>query len=600
MSTERTNLGFVFIMVVLMATLDAGLVLLKYIIDTNGISMYHIRTSAELYLISVLVYTVILVPAMALCHFISRGSSKTFRFLACTATVLLGYLVIYHKHIHVLRYYISSNIALIVYAAVFTLLMYLIWVSKKNHLWTRSFAAVLILSLLLLFIPSRSKVSGDNSTGSGANVILLIIDAMRFDRLGCYGYDKGLTPTIDKIAENSLIYNNAYVHWPTSGPSHSSMLTARPVYDHGALNGKQLGLEYLTMAEVLKEKGYATGGFVQNKLLSYKNNYNQGFDVFITDGMTEFANANRRVLVDHLLPVVVYYNLFELDRFTDEAISWMEENSDGNFFLFLQYFHPHIPYSPPREFMNNKDYSGVINGSLAQSRAIRNGEMDVTPEDIEYMVELYEGEIRYADEQVRIICEYLERAGIFDNTILLITADHGENMYEHTRYFAHGNELYESTVHIPLIVSFPGGRLNTGRVERVIRDVDYLPLVLDLAEIQYEGLEGSPDLYINPDLEILGITCNADQVLLYTIFDSHKYIINARTMQDELYDLEQDRHELENLCFEYPELCGEYREIVITEIKENKMIGDYIAGSCIDEEHDEETEKLLRSLGYIQ
>jgi arylsulfatase A-like enzyme len=372
------------------------------------------------------------------------------------------------------------------------------------------------------------------------------------------------------------------------------------VYDHNALNGRQLGREYLTMAEILKEEGYATGGFVQNKLLNYKNNYDQGFDVFITDGMTEFANANRRVLVDFLLPVVVYNHLLERDRFTDEAISWMSENKGRKFFLFLQYFHPHIPYTPPSKYIDNSNYQGVIDGSLAQSRDIRNGELEVTREDIDYMVGLYEGEIRYADEQIRIIYEYLEKAGIFDNTILLITADHGENMFEHTRHFAHGNQLYESTVHIPLIVSFPHGGQKPGRVKNMIRDVDYLSLVLELAEIRHGSLNTRPDLYINPDLAILGITCNSDQVLLYAKFDTLKYIVNVRTMQDELYDLAEDRHELHNLCSEKPELCSEYREIVMTEIKENQMIGDYIASSCIDEKHDNETENLLRSLGYIQ
>gem|GEM_PF-5910492 len=606
MNGERTNVGFAFIMIVLIATLDAGLIMLKYVIDTDIISMSHIKISAELYLISVLIYAGIMTPILALCHFISRGSLKYFRTLAASVAVLLGYLLIYHKHNHVLRYYLSSNTALIISAFIFTLLVFIIWGSKRNRVWIRLFALMLLFSLILFIVPTRSNGSkgsngaNDSRTNTGPNVILLIVDAMRFDRLGCYHNDKGLTPTIDEIADNSLVYDNAYVHWPTSGTSHSSMLTARPVYDHGALNGMKLGREYLTMAEILKEKGYATGGFVQNKLLSYKNNYDQGFDVFITDGVPKFAGANLRVLVNHLLPVVVYYHLCERDRFTDEAMSWMKEKHGGKFFLFLQYFHPHIPYTPPEEYIVNKNYRGVIEGSLAQSRAIRNGEMQVNPEDMEYMVELYEGEIKYADEQIRLIKEYLEQAGLFDNTILLITADHGENLYEHERYFAHGNELYESTVHIPLVVSYPAGRLEPGRVKSVIRDVDFLPLVLELAEIHYDGLEHRPDLYRNPDLEILGITCNADQVLMYTIFGNHKYIVNVRTMQDELYDLDTDRHELVNLCADNPEICQEYRELVLTEIKENKMISDYIAESCIDEEHDKETEDLLRSLGYIQ
>jgi arylsulfatase A-like enzyme len=288
------------------------------------------------------------------------------------------------------------------------------------------------------------------------------------------------------------------------------------------------------------------------------------------------------------------------ERFTDEAISWMKENRDKKFFLFMNYLHPHIPYTPPKRLIRNNNYKGVIDGSMEQSRAIRNGKLVVSKEDTDYMESLYEAEISYSDEQIKKLYEYLDNSQALDNTIFLITSDHGENLFEHSKFYAHGNELYESTVHIPLVVSHPESRNSPGRVQEIIKDIDLMPLILRLAGIEYDGYNDGSSLYVNEEIEILGVTCNAEQVLMYSKFDNLKYIINIKTMYEELYDLEVDRHELHNLCDDDPVLCRSFQEIILKEIKENDLIHSFVSSSCVEGTHDKETQELLRAMGYIQ
>ena len=598
---ERTiQTGKMFLLLNLVAAYDAGLILYKYFVDSEFLTRTTVQIASGTYLVSLILYLLILSVIFFAGYLVMQGSTKLYSIFIYLVTGVFGFGVIVHKHRYLLRNTVSSDNDLYLYMIIFVVLVALIWKIKHVRMWTVAVVGLNLLIAVTLLIPRETIDGNHNSRREGPNIIMIIVDTMRFDRLGCYGNTDGLTPAIDEIAKKAQVYENAYVHWPASGPSHSSMLTGKTVYDHAAKNGCELGLKYTTLAEVLKKHDYKTGGFVQNRLLNFKNHYDQGFDVFVTDEITKFKNVPRKVLIDHLLPVVVLYHLQERDRFTDEAINWLRENDGEKLFLFLQFFHPHIPYTPPRRLIRNDNYHGVIDGSLEQSRLIRNGDLIVTDDDIDYMIDLYEAEIRYSDEQIRKVYEYMKEAKMIDNSILLITADHGENLFEHTKFFAHGNELYESTVHIPLVISYPEGGIVKGRIHETFRDIDFMPYLLTLSGIDYDELDISSSPYINDSLEILGITCNAEQVLIYTKLGNMKYILNVRTMNEELYDLIGDRNELNNLCESDPGLCENYRELVMTEMKENSLIGNFIDSSCIEESHDKETEDLLRTLGYIQ
>jgi phosphoglycerol transferase MdoB-like AlkP superfamily enzyme len=595
---KSTLLKKIFMSTVILSCLDSGIVASKYIMDSGGEGSPSARVLVETYLASCVIYLPVILVIVGVCVLVFRKSGKqrtAALFLMLTLAACAVILMQYRKFV---RNALGSSLPMVFLAVVCAGILILVLRQKRTKLAAESILAIHMAFAAFLLIPS-SRGHQESPKTESPNVVFILIDAMRYDRLGCYGNEAGLTPCIDRIAGEALVYENVYVHWPTSGPSHSAMLTGKPVYDHRALNGKKLGVEYVTLAEVLRQNGYRTAGFVQNKLLSCANHYDQGFDVFIVDEIADLKNATSRVLIDHLLPVQLYYRFAGRDRFTGEAIRWMEKNRDRNMFLFMQYFHPHIPYTPPKRYIRQKDYDGVITGSLEQSRAIRNGEMQVSREDIDYMVELYNAEVRYADEQVGKLYDFLKDHGMLENTMLIVTSDHGENLYEHKKFFAHGNELYESTVHIPLIIKYPEGKEVRGRSDVLLRDIDFMPHILHTCGIDTSGSRMGNSFYVNAGIGILGITCNSEQTLLYTKRENWKYILNFKTMEEELFDLDRDPHETENLREALPRICLSLQNTILKEVRENKAISDFISNGCGNDEHDKDTDKMLRSLGYI-
>lgn len=598
MEEKYTLLWKIFMSTVVLACLDSGIVISKYLMNTGGEASPSARILVSTYLASCLVYLAVTLAIFGACLLVFRKSrlllgSALFLMLAATAIA-----VILFQSRKILGSTLGSGTPMILLAVAAPALLVFVLRQRRTRLATESVFALHMAFAAVLFVwPSPAHEAPDGNPSP--NVVFILIDAMRYDRLGCYGSEEGLTPSIDRIAPEACVYENAYVHWPTSGPSHSSMFTGRPVYDHRAMNGHELGTGYTTLAEVLKANGYLTAAFVQNKLLSIGNHYDQGFDLFVVDEIEELKNATPKVLFDRLLPVHALYRLAGRDRFTKEAIRWMEQNRDEKIFLFMQYFHPHIPYTPPGRFIPNKDYDGIITGSLEQSRAIRSGKLNVSREDIDYMVELYNAEVSFADEQVGLLYDFLEEHGMLENTMFIITSDHGENLYEHEKFFAHGNELYESTVHIPLVIRYPEGRGISGRSARLMRDIDLMPHILSTCGIDTSGLGLADDFYVTDGIDMLGISCNREQTLLYTKRENWKYILELKSMDEQLYDLALDPHELHNLAAREPELCASFRESFLAEVGENTMIANFIAESCGVEERDEETRALLKSLGYI-
>ena len=570
MNRWKIDIRKVLLLLDLIAATDAGLIVWKYLADDHPPDLFSIQSSIATYLFSLLIYLPIGTLAYLALSAVSRRVGRLMDLLSIPAACLLGWGLIYQKTARLLFVFPSLLPWGALAGILFLLLALAILRSRRIHPWFLSAVLVHALFVLFLLFPAHRRISTDPDPGRGPNAVLIIVDTMRYDRLGCSGYERGLTPNIDRLAARARVYENAHVHWPASAPSHGAILTSLPVWEHKTLNGMPLNPDLLTRAEVLKDHGYVTGGFVQNPMLSHRNHFDQGFDLYINEGETSLRGATPRVLRDYLLPFFLYYRLLGRDRYTGEAIDWLERNRPAKTFLFLQYFFPHIPYHPPRRFMPKDGYHGPITGSLEQSREIRSGNLKVSPEDTEHMTRLYEAEIRYADEQIGRLLSSMQEAGLAENTIFVITADHGENLYEHRRFFAHGNELYESTVHVPLIVSLPGEAKRRARHPELIRETDIMPLILTAAGISEPGItEERPPFYRDDDLGILGITCNPEQTLLYSLFDSWKYILDYRTRKEELYDLRTDSGEVRNLSEQEPSLCSTFRKIILQEVDQN-------------------------------
>lgn len=272
------------------------------------------------------------------------------------------------------------------------------------------------------------------------NVVLITIDTLRADRLGAYGHKAARTPHLDRLAAEGLLFKRAYSQAPLTLPSHASILTGLYPPQHGArLNGSysfRRGVP--TLATLLGEEGYATGAFVSAYVLHSSFGLAEGFDVY--EDRTGDAKLD--------IP----------ERSAGEtvglALEWLGEQRSGPFFLWVHVFDPHYPYLPPDPFRR------------------------------EFAADPYDGEIAYVDSEVGRLVGHLEERGILDQTMLIVTADHGESLGEHNEQ-THGMLIYDATIQVPLIIrpavagdddpaARPGGRV----IADVVETIDILPTVV--------------------------------------------------------------------------------------------------------------------------
>jgi arylsulfatase A-like enzyme len=357
---------------------------------------------------------------------------------------------------------------------------------------------VLFLALIT-FINWRVEISASKGLSSEAlakdgkpNVLLVVIDTTRKDRLGCYGYGRGTTPNIDKVSADSVIFDGALSLVPMTTPSHATLMTGFYPSSHLVYrNAYSVDNKFTMLAEVLKHNGYVTAGFVSSKLVGAKAGFGQGFDVF-SDIKEEGEKLYRTG-----------------DITTGEAIGWLNGNSDKSFFMFLHLYDPHLPYEPPEEFGKKFDpeYMAYLKEETAtgeleeeygtdmkgqgsrvkgQGKGKRKGGLTfsggISEKKVKAMRNAYDGEIAFDDDCVGKVINKLKEKGIYDNTVIIVTSDHGEILYEKANYFGHHKYLYNGSVNIPLIMKFPG--ISPKRVVSGITGADIMPTLL-----AYLGIE---------------------------------------------------------------------------------------------------------------
>jgi choline-sulfatase len=283
------------------------------------------------------------------------------------------------------------------------------------------------------------------------NVVLVTIDTLRADHLGCYGYKPAVTPTLDGLASRGVRFETAVAHAPLTAPSHASILTGHTPLGHGVRDNGAYVLPdgVRTVAEEFQKAGYRTAGFVSGFPLKRRFGFDRGFDTY-DDQLPRGKDARRTAYVERTA-----------DRTTDAALRWLETPSPAGaprkpFFLWVHYFDPHAPYEAPAEAM-----AGVASP--------------------------YDGEIAFVDAQLGRLLRRLDEMKDAP-TLLLVTADHGESLGEHGED-THGIFLYDSTLRVPLVLAGPG--VPAGGVARTVaRGVDVAPTLLDYAGLAAKGLEG--------------------------------------------------------------------------------------------------------------
>jgi arylsulfatase A-like enzyme/Tfp pilus assembly protein PilF len=394
------------------------------------------------------------------------------------------------------------------------------------------------------------------------NVVLITIDTLRPDRLGCYGSKNSATPVIDSLAHDGIVFEHAFSQVPLTFPSHVAFLTGTYPSRNGVqdFTSPPLGPEFRTLAQSLSSNGYATGAVISSFVLDRSWGVSRGFD-FYDDSFagTSFFEKD---------PALVERPAKES---VDHALGWLARTRRRPFFLWLHLYDPHSPYQPPEPFRTQ--YGG----------------------------RLYDGEVAYADHELGRLMAWLKSRGIYAGTLIVLLSDHGESLGEHGER-EHGFFIYRSTIHVPLIVKPPvGSRLRPGRRSEPVETIAVPPTILQIAgfhdaiqkQFQAEGLftkrpdEESAEAYSETFYPFSSFGWNP----LRGLASGRYHYIEAP--HAELYDLQSDPEEKNNLASQQPALVAVFKEklqIMLVHNTQNAATNSGLSPEAIEK---------LRALGYV-
>ncbi|MBM3284516.1 MAG: tetratricopeptide repeat protein [Candidatus Aminicenantes bacterium] len=430
------------------------------------------------------------------------------------------------------------------------------------------FLAGLIVSIFIFVAPAvfvQGRQSIERLRGErDFNIILITVDTLRADRLGCYGFPRVETPAIDSFAARGVKFENCIAPTPLTLPSHTSLLTGTLPLFHGIRDngGFVVPPELKTMAEVFKEQGYATAAFVGAYVLDSKWGLDQGFDYYFDRfDLSKFEKISLATVQRPANEVI------------EEALKWLDGNKKKKFFAWIHLYDPHTPYEPPSPF------------------------------DARYPNHPYLGEIAFTDSELARLWKYLEEEGLTDNLFLIFASDHGESLGEHEEA-THGFFVYKAAIHVPLIFVTPFERFQGLSVPQVVSLIDVMPTMLEMA-----GFPSPPEVQGKSLLPRFFRPAKDDDTYAYaeTFYPRfHFGWSELKSFQDrrfkliispdpELYDLELDPDEMKNLVPIEPKLLASLEKRAtrfIAAASQNAYELDF-------RKIDEETREKLAALGYV-
>lgn len=419
----------------------------------------------------------------------------------------------------------------------------------------------LVAALILLAIAGC-----DRRPESPRHVVLVTIDTLRADRLGCYGSTDVSTPNLDRMAREGAMAIRATAHVPLTRPSHTSLFTGMLPTRHGIRDNISPARvpEVPTLATVAKAAGFRTAAFISSIVLAGGGGLERGFDLY-SDDLAKDASAED----------VPFMN--ELQRPGDEtvaeAIGWIESNRDSRLFAWIHLYDPHEPYEPPE------------------------------PYRARYADRPYDGEVAWSDELVGRLDEALGRLGLREDTLLVVTSDHGEGLGEH-RETLHGFFIYETTLAVPLLMRGPGVVPGT-RIESLVQTVDLLPTLVEMiglelpADGEASGVSVASALRGEPYRHEPVAYAESLVPLLHFGWSDLRSIRRGKwkyiqAPRPELYDLEADPMEIRNLADSQPELSKGMRGALGEELDRERAVGASETSSLPQDLLDK-----LGALGYV-
>ncbi|MGA1869110.1 MAG: sulfatase [bacterium] len=441
--------------------------------------------------------------------------------------------------------------------------------------------ALLLGGGLFYFLKSHKKSS----------IIIILIDALRKDHLSCYGYGRNTSPNIDKFASEAIKFDNCVSTCSWTSPSVASLFTSLYVSSHGLMTHSNkdtdiLPLELVTLAELLKENGYATAAFVANRWIREEFNYNQGFDLFKQVG-TSFRPSAATV--------------------REKAIAWLHSKPNKPFFLYLHFMDVHGPYLPPYPYNTLFTSETQRELSLEEYEKLRYLKIQ-NQTDLNFYINQYDGGIKYCDYHIGKILNYLREEGLFKEAAIIITSDHGEAFFEHGAC-DHGFTLYNEEINVPLFLKLPAScdaiimqNIKTQLIDLGVTiahligatfpyKVDGINLITK--NTQADNGQRRKRLYSEEYMKGFPKIAMIEKGMKYIFHSAEKRIV-------EVFDLNEDQGELNNMMNAHNHISYEHIEKDISEW--STMKNNWKMKTIKEQQKaviDPDTLEHLKSLGYI-
>ncbi len=461
-------------------------------------------------------------------------------------------------------------------------------------------------------------VGGEGAKQPPYNVVFISIDSLRADHLRSYGYSRTTSPNLDNLAREGTLFENVIAETSWTLPSHVSMLTGLSSYVHRVeQNNVQLDEDVPRLASRLKQEGYRTKGIYSGPFLDPLFGFGVGFDEYEAVGADRITDkgADDRSHRSITSPEI-----------TEKAIEFVNRDSNEPFFLFLHYFDVHYGYNPPEELWRkfDPDYQGNLTSEDFMTNTAIHPKM--SRRDLEHVIALYDAEILFTDQHIGYLLDALQRNGLAERTLVVVTSDHGDEFFEHGGK-GHKNTLFDEQLKVPLLIRMPD-RVPAGRrVSSQVSHVDFMPTILDLLGVPLETpvsgtslvgmLDGSTD---QPSKAALSRLIFRKDTWVTVRTNARKYVMKHRKdrRHEVLFDLIADPRELEHTASRYVifqggedridfqggegliELDGFMDTLTETRSRETTL-RDALGGDTSESvELPDDVVKRLRSLGYIQ
>ena len=445
-------------------------------------------------------------------------------------------------------------------------------------------------------VQNRPKIGVDDHDRELPNILLLMIDALRSDRLGIYGYGGGTTPFLDSLGRQGIVFENHYATSSWTKASVASFFTGLHQSEHGVRFGTDiLGESFTTMAEHFTQEGYHTSAFITNPYLVDPNGFSQGFQYYdeslLSSPADYFFFMTDMPGIGWLWPypkiIRARYAKIRCEKIYDRIIEVLK-NSSGPFFSCIYYMEPHAPYSPPAEFRTGgARLTDLFNhGTIASADSL-----------------LYDDEIRYCDYLIKKLISELERFGLMENTIVVITTDHGEEFFDHGG-FNHHRTLYDEVVNIPLIIYSPKFFTAFKRIKKTTSHVNIFPTLTEIST----GQLPDPKISSHSLLPLIKGEPTEERPAIMELFKK-ELVIRAVVLENKKYIryLSKDGERYEEL-FDLIKDPGEKNNLIET-VKQNNQLIRYLdefiqdhsskAASAKQVEIPPHLLEKLRNLGYI-